>query len=60
MQVDRGHILITIGMLCNPKFHIQSTNQHFGLNPTMFIFCYVQRNIKQNPKYFLYPLTSFT
>ena len=35
MQVSRGNILKTIGMLCNPNF-IKENNQYFNLNFYIF------------------------
>ena len=36
MQVSRGNILKTTGMLCNPKF-IYKNNWYFGLSSTYFL-----------------------
>ena len=37
MQVSRGNILETTGMLCNPKF-INKNNQYFGLSSIYFLY----------------------
>ena len=37
MQVSRGNILKTIGMLCNPKF-ISKNNQYFDLTSIYFLY----------------------
>ena len=37
MQVSRGNILKTTGMLCNPKF-VCKNNQYSGLNSTYFLY----------------------
>ena len=37
MQVSRGNILKTTGMLCNPKF-ISKNNQYFSLSSTYFLY----------------------
>ena len=37
MQVNRGNILKTTGMLCNPKF-VCKNNQHFGLSSIYFLY----------------------
>ena len=37
MQVSRGNILKTTGMLCNSKF-IYKNNQYFGLSSTYFLY----------------------
>ena len=37
MQVSRGNILKTTGMLCNPKF-ICKNNRYFGLSSTYFLY----------------------
>ena len=37
MQVSRGNILKTTGMLCNPKF-VCKNNQHFDLSSTYFLY----------------------
>ena len=37
MQVSRGNILKTTGMLCNPKF-ICKNNQYFGLSSIYFLY----------------------
>ena len=37
MQVSRGNILKTTGMLCNPKF-ICKNNQYFDLNSIYFLY----------------------
>ena len=37
MQVSRGNILKTTGMLCNPKF-IYKNNQYFDLSSIYFLY----------------------
>ena len=37
MQVSRGNILKTTGMLCNPKF-IYKNNWYFDLSSTYFLY----------------------
>ena len=37
MQVSRGNILKTTGMLCNPKF-INKKNWHFDLSSIYFLY----------------------
>ena len=37
MQVSRGNILKTAGMLCNPKF-VCKNNRYFGLSSTYFLY----------------------
>ena len=37
MQVSRGNILKTTGMLCNPKF-INKNNRHFDLSYIYFLY----------------------
>ena len=37
MQVSRGNILKTTGMLCNPKF-VYKNNWYFGLSSTYFLY----------------------
>ena len=37
MQVRRGNILKTIGMLCNPNF-VNKNNRCFGLSPIYFLY----------------------
>ena len=37
MQVSRGNILKTTGMLCKPKF-ICKNNQYFDLSSTYFLY----------------------
>ena len=37
MQVSRGNILKTTGMLCNPKF-VYKNNRYFGLSSTYFLY----------------------
>ena len=37
MQVSRGNILKTTGMLCSPKF-VYKNNQYFDLGSTYFLY----------------------
>ena len=37
MQVSRGNILKTIGMLCDPKF-VSKNNQYFDLSSIYFLY----------------------
>ena len=37
MQVSRGNILKTTGMLCNPKF-VYKNNQYFDLSSIYFLY----------------------
>ena len=37
MEVSRGNILKTTGMLCNPKF-VSKNNQCFDLSSTYFLY----------------------
>ena len=37
MQVSRGNILKTTGMLCNPKF-VSKNNQYFDLSCIYFLY----------------------
>ena len=37
MQVSRGNILKTIGMLCNPNF-IKENNWYFDMNSIYFLY----------------------
>ena len=37
MQVSRGNILKTTGMLCNPKF-VDKNNQYFDLSSIYFLY----------------------
>ena len=37
MQVGRGNILKTIGMLCNPNF-VSKNNQYFSLSSIYFLY----------------------
>ena len=37
MQVSRGNILKTIGMLCDPKF-VYKNNRYFDLSSTYFLY----------------------
>ena len=37
MQVSRGNILKTTGMLCNPKF-VNKNNQYFDLSSIYFLY----------------------
>ena len=48
MQVSRGNILKTMGMLCNPNF-IQKNNQYFGLSSIYFLYplASLQKMVKQ-------------
>ena len=39
MQVSRGNILKTIGMLCNPNFAYKN-NQYFNLSPITFAYIF--------------------
>ena len=37
MQISRGNILKTTGILCNPKF-VYKNSQYFGLSSTYFLY----------------------
>ena len=37
MQVSRGNILKTTGMLCNPNF-VNKNNRYFGLSSIYFLY----------------------
>ena len=59
MQVSRGNILKTIGMLCNPNFIYSQLISIFV--PTLICSSFVMHKgtSSKNPTYFLYPLTTF-
>ena len=48
MQVSRGNILKTTGMLCNPKF-VCKNNRYFGLSSKIFPLptCILPKMVKQ-------------
>ena len=49
MQVSRGNILKTIGMLCNPKF-VSKNNQYFDLSSIYFLYLLTSLPKMENPE----------
>ena len=49
MQVDRGNILKTIGMLCNPKFSSKN-NWYFNLSSIYFLYPLASLPKMENPE----------